>query len=263
MKKSYSNASSVYVNGVQLVTVGCVTGVFSGIAVSVYNVCASFTEKTAKQIYEIIRANPIYIPLFLIALLMSAFIFSVAIKIIPMVKGSGIPQTEGATRGMVRFKWYRDAVAMFAISLLSIFMGLSAGAEGPSVHIGAAMGDGVASVSKRNEMVRRYQITGGACAGLAIAVGAPMSGMAFAFEEAHKRFTSEVFICAFSSVIAGMLTKSAVYSLLGLEIHAGFHSFVLSEIPLKDYGFIVLSSIICGCLGVLLYKSVFGLKRFF
>ena len=152
---------------------------------------------------------------------------------------------------------------MFAVSLLSIFMGLSAGAEGPSVHIGAYMGDGVSAVSRRNEMIRRYQITGGACAGLAVAIGAPMSGMAFAFEEAHKRFTPEVFICAFSSVIFGMLTKSLVYLLFGLNAHAGFHAFSLGEIALKDYLFVVLSAVVCGLFGVLLFKSVFWIKSLF
>ncbi|MFQ7077009.1 MAG: hypothetical protein ACLRSW_03250 [Christensenellaceae bacterium] len=39
--------------------------------------------------------------------------------------------------------------------------------------------------------------------------------MAFAFEEAHKRFTPEVFICAFSSVITGLLTHTAIYAAMG------------------------------------------------
>ena len=260
IKSTIKNKGSVYFNAIQLVIVGSVTGFFVGLVVTLYNLCASYAEEGARNIYSFIRNNPAFIPLFIIALLMGAFFLSVAIKLVPMIKGSGIPQTEGATRGALRFKWYRDATAMFAVSLLSIFMGLSAGAEGPSVHIGATVGDGVSVVSKRNEMIRRYQVTGGACAGLAIAIGAPMSGMAFAFEEAHKRFTPEVFICAFSSVITGMLTKTALFVLLGLSLHGGFISFSLSEIPLWEYGFVALSAIICGFLGVLLYKSIFWIK---
>ncbi len=261
MGKIIKNRGSVYFNAVQLIVVGSVTGIFVGIIVTLYNLCASFAEIKAKHVYSFIRQNPAFIPLLIIVLLMGAFFLSVAIRLVPMIKGSGIPQTEGATRGVLRFKWYRDAVTMFAVSLLSIFMGLSAGAEGPSVHIGATVGDGVSSVTRRNEMIRRYQITGGACAGLAIAIGAPMSGMAFAFEEAHKRFTPEVFICAFSSVIAGMLTKTALFLLFNLNMHSGFVSFLLSEIPMWEYGFVVLSAIICGLLGVLLFKSVFWVRK--
>ena len=261
MKTKIKNKGSVYFNAVQLIIVGCVTGVFVGVVVTLYNLCAGFAESSAKSIYATIRQNPAFIPLLIIALLMGSFFLSVTIRLVPMIKGSGIPQTEGATRGLVRLKWYRDAATMFAVSLLSIFMGLSAGAEGPSVHIGANVGDGVSVVSRRNEMIRRYQITGGACAGLAIALGAPMSGMAFAFEEAHKRFTPEVFICAFSSVIAGMLTKIALFMLLGLHLEEGFTAFLLSEIPLWEYGFVVMSAIICGFLGLLLFKSVFWVRK--
>ncbi len=263
MKSKIKNKGSVYVNAVQLIVVGSITGIFVGIVVTLYNLCASFAEGTAKGIYLAVRQSPAFIPLLLIALLFGAFFLSVAIRLVPMIKGSGIPQTEGATRGILRFKWYRDAVAMFAVSLLSIFMGLSAGAEGPSVHIGATVGDGVSSVTKRNEMIRRYQITGGACAGLAIAIGAPMSGMAFAFEEAHKRFTPEVFICAFSSVIMGMVTKAVLFIVTGLPLHTGFNSFSLAELQNWEYGFVVLSAIICGLLGVLLFKSVFWVRKLF
>ena len=261
MKEKIKTKGSVYFNAVQLITVGSITGIFAGVIVTLYNVCASYAENGAKNLYAFIRANPIFIPLLVVALLIGSFILSVAIRLVPMIKGSGIPQTEGATRGIVRFKWYRDIVTMFAVSLLSVFMGLSAGAEGPSVHIGSNVGDAVSSISKRNEMIRRYQITGGACAGLAIAIGAPMSGMAFAFEEAHKRFTSEVFICAFSSVISGLITKTLLGMYLGLNLHGGFHSFALSEISIYDYGYVVLSSIICGLAGVLLFKSVFWVRR--
>ena len=261
--KNKTFTGSVYKNAVQLILFGSITGVFAGIAVSLYNICATFAFNGATAVYDFIRQNPALIPLLIVGLILGAFILSVAIRLVPMIKGSGIPQTEGATRGVVRFKWWKDATAMFAVSLLSIFMGLSAGAEGPSVHIGASMGDGVSAVSRRNEMIRRYQITGGACAGLAVAIGAPMSGMAFAFEEAHKRFTPEVFICAFSSVIFGMLTKSLVYLLFGLNAHGGFHAFSLGEIALKDYLFVVLSAVVCGLFGVLLFKSVFWIKSLF
>lgn len=71
---------------------------------------------------------------------------------------------------------------------------------------------------RRSEMVRRYQVTGGACTGLAVAFNAPLTGMAFAFEEAHKRFTPEVFICAFSSVIAGLLARTAICAAAGVTV---------------------------------------------
>jgi H+/Cl- antiporter ClcA len=146
---------------------------------------------------------------------------------------------------------------------MGIFMGLSIGAEGPSVLIGACAGDGVSTTLRRDDMIRKYQLTGGACAGLAVASNAPLTGMAFAFEEAHKRFTPEVFICAFTSVIFAILTRSLIYKVLGMHITSAFHSYVFFEMPIRYYGYVLLAGIVCGCLGVLFYRACFAMRRLF
>ncbi|MBQ8658801.1 MAG: chloride channel protein [Clostridia bacterium] len=265
-KQRTKNAASVYKNAGQLILVGSVTGLFAGVVVTVYNLFAKRGEEISRDLYAFVRANPAFIPLLFLALALGAFLLSVTVYLVPMVKGSGIPQTEGATRGRLRFKWYRDAVAMFAASLLSIFMGLSAGSEGPSLLIGAASGEGVACSLKRNEMIRRYQVTGGACAGLAVAFNAPLTGVAFAFEEAHKRFTPEVFICAFSSVVFALLARGALYQILGLRTESFFHSYLLPQGAVTDWKFFLFlggSALVCGVSGVLFYKWVFFLRKAF
>lgn len=262
-KKNNKKMGHLYRNIVQLIAVGCITGFFAGIVVTSFTVLAEKGEELSKDAYLFIRENPLYILLWIVALGVGAFLLSVAVKISAVARGCGIPQAEGATRGVIRFKWFRDATTMFASSLLSIFMGLSIGAEGPSVLIGAGVGDGVASLSHRNEMIRRYQITGGACAGLAVASNAPLTGMVFAFEEAHKRFTPEVFICAFSSVVCAMFTRSIIYRLLGLQMHSAFHSYVFYEIPERYYGFVLIAGLVCGVLGVAFYKLCFCMRRIF
>lgn len=262
-EKTEKKKSNVYRYAVQLVAVGAVTGVFAGSVVTFYTFCASYGEEISRDAYAFVRGNPIFIPLLFLVLAFGAFLLSVAVRLVPMVKGSGIPQTEGATRGVIRFRWYRDAATMFAASLLSIFLGLSAGSEGPSLEIGGACGDGVASVFRRNEMVRRYQVTGGACTGLAVAFNAPLTGMAFAFEEAHKRFTPEVFICAFSSVIAGLLARTAIYAALKRTPANFFENYRFFQMPVSVYGFVLISAAVCGILGVLFYKLVFVLRRAF
>ena len=258
--------ASVYENALQLLVVGLVTGAFAGAIVTLYNLCAKQGEAISRDLYAFVRTSPAFVPLLLLVLGLGAFLLSVATYFVPMVKGSGIPQTEGATRGILQFKWYRDAAVMFAASLASIFMGLSAGSEGPSLHIGAASGDGVAKLLKRNEMIRRYQVTGGACAGLAVAFNAPLTGMAFAFEEAHKRFTPEVFICAFSSVIFALITRGILYSAFGLSTESFFENYIFPQGAVSDvrfYAFLILSAAVCGALGVVLYKWVFLLRGAF
>lgn len=261
-KKKHAKAG-VYENAVRLLCVGSVTGVFAGGIVSLFNALVHYGEALARDRYSFVRERPAFIPLLIFVLLLGAFFISVGGKASALIKGCGIPQAEGAARGVLRFKWYKDMTLMFACCLVSIFMGGSIGAEGPSVFIGSAVGDGVSNTLRRNEMIRRYQITGGACAGLAVASGAPLTGIVFAFEEAHKRFTPEVFICAFSSVIFGMLTRRLIYGALGLSLANAFGSYVFYEMPFENYGYVLLAGIVCGLLGVLFYKCAFWVKKAF
>ncbi len=262
-KQQNKKRGNLYRNFLELVTVGSVTGLFAGAVVTLFNILVHEGEHISRNAYAYVRANPTFIPLLLLALIFGAFLLSVAVNISSVVRGCGIPQAEGATRGIVPLKWWRDLTLMFAASLVSVFMGLSIGAEGPSVLIGACCGDGVSNTLRRDQMIRKYQITGGACAGLAVASNAPLTGMAFAFEEAHKRFTPEVFICAFSSVIFGILTRTAIYNMLGREVANAFGSYRFYEMPVSNYLYVVLAGVVCGLLGVAFYKLCFFMRKAF
>ena len=255
--------TSIYRIFIELVAVGCITGIAVGAIVTLFNILVHEGEHISRNVYAYVRENPAFIPLLLLGLMAGAFVIGVLVNISSVVRGCGVPQAEGATRGVIRFKWWRDLIAMFTASLLSIFMGLSIGAEGPSVLIGATAGDGVASTLRRNQMIRKYQITGGACTGLAVASNAPLTGIAFAFEEAHKRFTPEVFICSFSSVIFGMLTRGVIYNMMDKEIVSSFHSYVFHDIPMNYYGYVILAGTICGLLGFGFMKLCFFMRKLF
>lgn len=263
VEKKDLKRTSIYRIFIELVATGSVTGVIVGIITTFFSILVHEGEEISRDVYAYVRNNPVFIPLLVLALLAGAFLLSVLVNISSVIRGGGVPQAVGATRGIVRFKWWRDLPAMFAASLISIFLGLSIGAEGPSILIGAASGDGVASITRRNQMIRKYQVTGGACTGLAVAFNAPLTGMAFAFEEAHKRFTPEVFICAFSSVIFGMLTRTVIYNALGMEISSAFHAYRLLDMPMHYYGYVVLSGVICGFLGIGFYKLCIWMRKVF
>ncbi len=261
VKTKRKNKGNLYRSFIELIIVGSLTGIFAGAIVTAFNILVHEGEQISRNFYAYTRSNPAFIPLLVLLLGIGAFFIGVLVNISSVIRGCGIPQAEGGSRGIVPFKWYRDLTAMFSASLVSIFLGLSIGAEGPSVLIGATAGDGVSSGLKRDAMIRKYQITGGACTGLAVASNAPLTGMAFAFEEAHKRFTPEVFICAFSSVIFGVLTRSMIYRILGMEIQSAFHSYIFYEMPIRYYGFVIIAGFVCGGLGVAFYKTCFLMRR--
>ena len=214
--------SRLYRHGVQLMAVGIITGICVGIIVTFFNIAAELLAKYAKDLYSLIRENPAFIPLLFIALAAIAFLISTLSKYVPMVRGSGIPQTEGAARGLLELKWYKSLPSMVAACLVCIVSGLTAGAEGPSMFIGATCGDGTSKMLKCTDMERRYQLTGGACAGLAVAFNAPLTGIVFAFEEAHRRFTPAIFICAFSSVLSATITRNVLYQAMNMPITSSF-----------------------------------------
>lgn len=253
-------------NGIQIVAVGALTGLFAGVIVTLYSALAKMSEEFSRGYYGFFRENPAFIPLLFLALFAGAIVIGGVLKFIPMIRGSGIPQTEGATRGLIRYKWYQVLPAMFAASLFTIFMGLSAGSEGPSIMIGGASGCGASDVLKRNATVRRYSITGGACAGLAVAFNAPLTGMAFAFEEAHKRFTPEVFVCAFSSVIFAILTRNLLGPCVGVSKYATFTTFFFDSEAFTNYKFylyVLFAAVVCSLVAVGFYFLLFLSKKLF
>ncbi|MCM1441395.1 MAG: ClC family H(+)/Cl(-) exchange transporter, partial [Roseburia sp.] len=263
MKKMKKIGDKAYHYGFQLVAVGALTGLFAGLIVTLYNVLTSYAEDFSRDYYGFFRTNPAFIPLLFLALFCGAIVIGGVLRFIPMIRGSGIPQTEGATRGLLRFKWYQVLTGMFAASLFTVFMGLSAGSEGPSIQIGGACGYGTSDLLKRGEMLRRYQITGGACAGLAVAFNAPLTGMAFAFEEAHKRFTPEVFVCSFSSVITAIVTRNLLRTAMGLSVGSSFTTFQFTQLNMLSYLYVLFAAAICGLAGVGFYFLVFRAKKLF
>lgn len=93
--------SRLYRHGVQLMAVGIVTGILSGIVVTFFNIAAELFSKYAKDVYALVRENPAFVPLLFAALAIIAFSIATVSKFVPMVRGSGIPQTEGAARGLL------------------------------------------------------------------------------------------------------------------------------------------------------------------
>lgn len=248
--------------GFQIVLVGVFTGGAAGLVVTLYNALVVMCEEFSAGYYGYVRDNPWFLPLLFLALFCASVVVGGVVKLIPMIRGSGFPQTEGAAKGTIRYRWWEVLPGMFAASLFCVFMGMSAGAEGPSLMIGGACGCGIGSFTRRNPAVRRYQITGGACAGLAVALNAPLTGMVFAYEEAHKRFTPEVFVCSFSSVAVACVIRALLGPSLGLAggPFLGTFSFA-ADTGLKSCLYALAAAVPVSLAGVGLYFAVFALRK--
>ncbi len=249
--------------GAEIAAAGALTGAFVGVIVTLFNVLVEMCEEFARGYYGYILDHPAFVPLLFSGLFLGAVVVGGLVRFLPIIRGSGFPQTEGAAQGLLRFKWYKVLTGMFAASLVVIFFGLSAGSEGPSLMIGGAVGDGLGAMTKRSFSVRRYQITGGACAGLAVALNAPLTGIVFAYEETHKRFTPEVFASSFISVVVAMIIRSALAAPLGLFARPVFYGFHFAETSLSFLPYALLAAAIVSALGIAFYFFALTLRKLF
>ena len=248
----------------QLLFISLFTGVFCGVVITLYNAVAAIAEEFSQNYYNFFFTHPAFIPLLFVALFLGAVIAGGIRKALPIITGSGIPQIEGAARGVFHFKWLQSLIAMFTASLLSVFFGLSAGCEGPSIFIGGSCGALTSNAFKRNAVIRRYLISGGACAGLAVAFNAPLAGIIHAFEDTHKRFSPELFICSFACVCVAVIVRNILRPLMGLSMTPILASFSFDGADTSSLLFLLYAipcSIVIAFAGVGFYYLIFALRK--
>lgn len=189
---------------------GCITGAICGAAVALFTVCAKIVLGFTFGLYENGSVALTAVCLVTLALL-CCMLTAVVQTLCPSAKGSGIPMAEGCARGVLRIKWLRTLAALIAGSLLAFLSGLPLGSEGPSVGMGSMIGEGLGKAAKKPVEFRRYLITGGASAGLAAAFNAPLTGICFAFEETHRRFSPYILASSLSAVILAVTVSQGMF----------------------------------------------------
>ncbi len=243
------------------VSFGALTGVLTAITVNLYKICAKYAITWSEKGYHYIGEKLYIIPIALAAFLLPAFLFAFIYKRIPNLRGGGIPTSIGILRGIIAFKWVRNLVGIFSMSLVSFLIGVPLGNEGPSVQMGVAIGRGsVFSFGQKYHVWDRYSMTGGACSGFATATGAPISGVLFAVEEAHQRISPMILTIAASSVISASLTTEILAPLLGVS-KTLFPAMELPALTLKDIWIPLSVGVIMGLFAVLFlryYRLVFS-----
>ena len=175
----------------------------------------------------------------------------------PEIKGGGIPRSEGVLRGVLSFRWFRTLVGTFFCSMISFFCGLPLGSEGPAVLMGTSIGQMCGGISKNKTIWNRYIMTGGAGAGFAVATGAPLSGVLFALEEIHKRFTPMLVITVSMSVVSATYVNQMLCGLFGISANL-FHVGEFAKFDLSHVGYLLLLGVLVA-LAVGLFDSSISL----
>lgn len=232
-----------------IVLFGLIIGAFVGLFVWSYGWVAEFLMDKSVELYSLAAANPVYVPLVFLALVLIGIIIYHVQKYVPETRGSGVPRTEGVIRGFLTFRWLRTVVGTIVNSFLVYISGLPLGSEGPSIQLGGALGQGINSLSrpfiKRDHAWERYNVVGGASAAFATAFRAPLSGITFAVEEAVRHISPLVLLPSASGVFAATIVSRALSSLVGSsEFYFDFGELYL--LPVTQYWYLLIIGVVVG-----------------
>ncbi|AQT82605.1 ClC family H(+)/Cl(-) exchange transporter [Mycolicibacterium litorale] len=162
----------------------------------------------------------------------------------PLAAGSGIQHVEAVFLGKARPPLLRLLPAKFIGGVLSIGSGLVLGREGPTVHMGAAIGAEAARRARLPDSEVRMMQTALGGAGLAVAFNAPIAGTLFSLEEVTKSFRVKAVLATLFSATAGVTC-----SRLLLGNHPDFHVDPIHAPALAWLPLFVVFGALTGCVG--------------
>ncbi len=194
-------------------------GASVGAAITLFKFCARYVMARSEEVYALLRQKPLLCFPTILILALCAALSVLLHKKVPNSRGGGIPTSIAILRGRVSFRWLDNVLAVFGASLLTFFIGVPLGNEGPSVQIGTAMGRGATRLFPQKYAAwDRCNMTAGSCAGFSAATNAPVSGMMFAIEEAHQRITPSILLVTITSVASSKLMCEFLCPLLGVPV---------------------------------------------
>ena len=249
------------INFIPCIGYGILSGTLTGAVIFLFKFFAKYAEQYSRTLYQLAKGSPFSIMLTFLVLIVFAFLMARLHKAVPECKGGGIPRSEGILRGVLPFRSIRTFLGTFFGSIISFFAGVPVGSEGPAVLIGTSLSNIVGKKSKNQIAWSRYVMTGGAGAGFAVATGAPLSGILFALEEIHKRFSPMLVL----TVSMAVLSATGINQLLCNCFDMNPALFTLPKFPALDFtqaGYLLLLGILIALAVALFDGSILLFRRF-
>ncbi|MQS75800.1 ClC family H(+)/Cl(-) exchange transporter [Companilactobacillus halodurans] len=244
---------------VRLTLEGVLVGIISGVIVSLFRWSIAKSLKIYQDIYIAARTNALLIIALLVLMVVIAVFVGFLIKKEPNISGSGIPQVEAQLGGEMKLNWWSILWRKFVGGILSIGPGLFLGREGPSIQLGASVGQGIGDLTHDNVGVnQRVLIASGSAAGLAAAFSAPIAGAMFVLEEVYHNFSPLVWITSLASAVSANLVALYVFGLEPvLQVPYQY------SLPVKYYWHLIVLGIILGLMGRLYQVGTLSMPSIF
>ncbi|MFC6322998.1 ClC family H(+)/Cl(-) exchange transporter [Companilactobacillus baiquanensis] len=243
---------------VKLTLGGIIVGIFTGITVSAFRWSIANLLTIFQGAYKAARSNLILILALLVLLVAVGIFVSKLLKSEPNISGSGIPQVEAQLAGEMELSWWSILWKKFVGGIVSIGPGLFLGREGPSIQLGAAIGQGYSEITHESGAFRRVLIASGATGGLAAAFNAPIAGSMFVLEEVYHNFSPLVWVTSLASAVSSNLIALYVFGLKPvLDVPYKF------SMPIGDYWHLIILGIILGLLGRLYQVVLLSMPKLY
>lgn len=237
------------------------TGIFTGAFIFGFKYVSNLVIDFSTDCYTYLSLNPLWILLAIVIIVILAILMSVIGKYCPNTRGGGIPTAIAILRGLFSFRWLRNLLGTCIASLSTFFIGVPLGNEGPCVQMGTAIGRGTVGIfGRKNRAWDRYVMTGGASCGFAVATGAPVSGIFFALEEAHQRFSPTIVLTACTSVMFGVATTYLLSQWTGMSVSL-FGALEIVAFSLKQIWIPIVIGLAIGLFAVLFGKMYQFMNR--
>lgn len=151
---------------VKFILRGALVGVISGLVVSFFRLAIETILTTVQHLFLAWKSGVMPGMILLLFFLLVLGVNAHFLKSEPNISGSGIPQVEGQLASVLSLNWWSVLWRKWIGGVLSIGSGLYLGREGPSIQLGASVGQGVAEYLHLSSTKKRCLIAGGAAAGL-------------------------------------------------------------------------------------------------
>lgn len=139
---------------IRLTLEGIAVGAGAGFCISIFRYLLALSEVLRPQAYGYIRwaaenGNLAVCAAYCLSFVVIAWLLRLIVAREPMCTGSGIPQIKGILQGDMSMRWFSVLWSKIIGGVLAIGAGMSLGREGPSVQIGACVGQGISQSSRR------------------------------------------------------------------------------------------------------------------
>ena len=233
----------------RLLLEGLAVGLGAGISISIFRYLLAGSEILRPVIYHNLREALAdgqwqWLALYILSFIIIAYLLKLIVAREPMCTGSGIPQIKGILQGDMSMRWFSVLWSKIIGGVLAIGAGMSLGREGPSVQIGACVGQGLSQTSRRTRFESRILMTAGAGAGLAAAFNAPLAGVIFGLEEMQKTISPALLLTGITASITAATVTEVVFG-----ISPVFSMGYLLPLPLNLFDILVVAGMVIGLLG--------------